>query len=132
MFSSLFRNLFSRLAPRKRPFRKAACPLAVERLEDRAVPAAVAPASGMVAWWTGDNTGVDLIGGNNATLFNGAGYAAGKVAQSFNFDGVNDRAQVADTDALKLTGSMTIEAWVRVDAYPTGRTQGSRRNLLPR
>jgi sugar lactone lactonase YvrE len=92
--------------------------LAVELLEDRAVPAAIAPPSGMVAWWTADGNGVDLIGGNNASLCNGASYAAGKVSQAFNFDGVNDRAQVADTDALKLTASMTIEGWVRADSIP--------------
>jgi hypothetical protein len=69
----------------------------------------------LISWWTADNTAVDLKGLNNASLFNGTNYVAGKVGQAFNLDGVDDRAQVADSDSLKLTGSMTIEAWVRMD-----------------
>src|SRR5947209_12269931 len=110
-FRSSTLNRTAKRSSRSRPF--------LETLEDRLVPTAVAPPSGMVAWWAADNTGVDRIGGNNATLYNGATYAAGKVAQAFSFDGVNDRAQVADADSLKLTASLTIEAWVRVDGLPT-------------
>ena len=48
-------------------------------------------------------------------MFNGTTYADGQVAQAFSFDGINDGAQVADSDSLKLTESMTIEAWILVD-----------------
>jgi hypothetical protein len=90
-------------------------PLAVERLEAREVPSAVAPASGLVSWWTADNTAADLKGLNNATLFNGTTYAAGMVGQAFNFDGVDDRTNMADSASLKLTNSLTIEGWIRAD-----------------
>lgn len=63
---------------------------------------------------------MDLIGLNNGTLISGTTFAAGKVAQAFNLDGVDDRVQVADSDSLKLTGSMTIEAWVLVRSFPAG------------
>src|SRR5262245_39229580 len=91
MFPSLFRNLFSCSASRKTPYRngkhKSACHLAVEQLEQRAVPAAIAPPTGILSWWTGDNSATDLLGVNHGSLLNGANYAAGKVAQGFNFDG---------------------------------------------
>src|SRR5207253_793407 len=66
-----------------------------------------------------NNTAADLIGGNNATLYNGVKYATGMVGQAFSFDGVNDRANVADADSLKFTASMTIEGWIKVNAFPT-------------
>src|SRR5205807_1366390 len=50
--------------------------LHLEPLEDRTVPAAVAPPSGLVSWWTADNTAADLEGLNNATLYNGTTFAA--------------------------------------------------------
>lgn len=94
--------------------------LYLEALEVRTVPTAVAAPSGLVSWWTANNTAADLIGGNNATLYNGATYAAGMVGQAFSFDGVNDRANVADADNLKFTASMTIEGWIKVNGFPTG------------
>ena len=93
--------------------------LTLETLEDRTVPSAVAPPSGLVSWWTGDNTGADLMGLNNATLSNGTTYAAGKVAQAFSFDGVDDRADLGDPDSLKFTASMSIEGWIQVNALTT-------------
>ena len=83
------------------------------------MPAAVAPPSGLVSWWTGDNTAADLLGRNNATLLNGTTYAAGQVGQALRFDGVDDRALLADSDSLKFTASMSIEAWIQVNAVTT-------------
>src|SRR5262249_27952152 len=99
--------------PRNRPSRR----LRLEPLEDRAVPAAVAPPSGLVSWWTADNSAADLKGLNNATLYNGTTYAAGEVQQAFSFDGVNDRAELGDPDSLKFTASMSIEGWIQVRGY---------------
>jgi hypothetical protein len=93
--------------------------LEVEVLEDRAVPTAVAPPSGLVSWWTGDNTAADLTGLNHATLLNGTTYAAGKVGQAFSYDGVNDRALLTDSNSLKLTPSLSIEGWIRLNAFTT-------------
>src|SRR5262249_17996491 len=56
----------------------------------------------------------------NATLYQGTTYATGEVGQAFSFDGVNDRAQVADSASLKLTSSLTIEGWIKVNGYPAG------------
>jgi hypothetical protein len=102
---------------RNRPGRR----LTLELLEDRTVPTAVAPPSGLVSWWTGDGTAADLMTRNNATMFNGVTFAPGMVGQAFSFDGVDDRVQVTDSESesLKLTASLTIEAWVLVDSFPT-------------
>src|SRR4051794_14691385 len=93
--------------------------LEAEVLEARTVPTAVAAPSGLVSWWTANSTAADVLGLNNATLYNGTTYKAGEVGNAFSFDGVNDRAQVADADSLKFTASMTIEGWIKVNAFPT-------------
>src|SRR6476659_10195430 len=88
--------------------RQSGCPrFEVETLEARNLPTAVAPPSGLVSWWTADNTAADLKGLNNATLSNGTTYAAAEVGQGFSFDGVDDRALVPDSDSLKFTASMS-------------------------
>jgi len=68
-------------------------------------------------WWPGNDSIIDLIGGNDASLTNGAGFAPGWVLQAFECDGVDDRVVVADP----LDGSLdfgpgdafTLEAWIR-------------------
>ncbi|MHB0960176.1 MAG: S8 family serine peptidase [Pirellulaceae bacterium] len=74
---------------------------------------------GLVSWWTADGASNDEVSGNHATLVSGATYATGQLGQAFSFDGVDDRALVADAESLKLTNSMTIEGWVRVDSVST-------------
>src|SRR5262249_26114418 len=86
----------------------------VEALEDRTVPTAVAAPSGLVSWWTGNNTGADAVGGNNATLLGNTTYATGEVGKAFSF-WVNDKATVPDSDSLKFTSSMSIEGWIKID-----------------
>src|SRR5262249_6256482 len=93
--------------------------LCVEMLEDRTVPTAVAPPSGLVSWWTADNTASDLMTRNNATLYNGVAYAPGEVQQAFSFDGVDDRVAVGDSASLGLTASLSIEGWILVRGYST-------------
>jgi outer membrane protein assembly factor BamB len=60
------------------------------------------------------------MGLNNATLSNGATYAAGEVGQAFSLDGFDDRAQVTDSVSLALAASLSIEGWVQVNAFPSG------------
>jgi hypothetical protein len=79
----------------------------------------------VISYWTGDNTTADAVGSNHARLVSGASYAAGQVGQAFKFDGVNDRLQVADSPSFALTGSMTIEAWVKADSVTPSGGPGS-------
>ncbi len=113
------RNIHSRSATR--PQIRNERPLRLEQLEARALLAAVAAPSGLVSWWSANGSGADAMGLNNATLYNGATYAAGEVGQAFKFDGVNDRVQVADSASLKLTGSLTIEGWINVNSFGSSR-----------
>ena len=66
--------------------------------------------AGLVAWWRAEGNALDAVAANHGTTFNGATYAAGKVGQSFQFDGVNDYVSIPDAAALK-PASLTLEAW---------------------
>jgi hypothetical protein len=76
----------------------------------------VARPSGLVAWWRAEGNTLDSISGASATLVNGASINSnGKVGQTFNFDGIDDFVRIEDRPELRITGPMSIEAWV----YPT-------------
>src|SRR5262249_43057748 len=79
----------------------------------------VAVPSGIVSWWTANGTANDFMGLNNATPI-GLTYTAGEVGQAFSFDGSDDRAQIVDNPTLQFTTSMTIEGWIKVNAFPSG------------
>lgn len=77
------------------------------------------PPSGLVSWWTGDNTTADMAGANSGTLSNGANYAAGEVAAGFNFDGVNGNFQAPTAGLPTGSADRTIELWVRINQQVT-------------
>lgn len=79
----------------------------------------VPPPSGMVAWLPGDGNANDIIGDNEGTLQNGATFAAGKVAQAFSLDGMDDYVSVANTPSLDFgTGDFTLDLWVNFASFP--------------
>jgi len=88
--------------------------LRVESLEERRLLA------GLVSHWTADNIAYDSVGTNHGTLVSGATYATGQDNQAFKLDGVDDRIVIADSESLKLTESMTIESWIKIDSFPSG------------
>ena len=77
-----------------------------------------APAD-LAAWWPGNGDGREVIrGSHDLELINGAGYAAGKVAQGFTFDGINGYGRVAahpDLDVGASAKGMSVEFWVKND-----------------
>jgi hypothetical protein len=97
--------------------------LSLESLEDRTVPTAVAVPSGIVSWWSANNTAADVYGLNNAIL-TGVTYASGEVGQAFSFDGTDDSAKVADSSSLAFTASFTIEGWIKVNGLPGSGSHG--------
>jgi hypothetical protein len=116
---------WSRSSPTRRTaHRPSRYRLAVELLEDRTVPTAVAPPSGLVSWWTADTTAADLTGRNNATLSN-VTYAAGEDGQAFNFNGSNGWAALGDPSSLAFTQSFSIEGWIKVNGLPTNYNFGT-------
>ncbi|HKO45459.1 MAG TPA: Calx-beta domain-containing protein, partial [Pyrinomonadaceae bacterium] len=98
------------------------------------------PPANMVAWWTGDDTTRDIVGGNDGTLQGNAGYAAGKVLNGFNLDGTGDYVQAPDSNSLDLTSAITMDAWVNptnanangslVDKISVGGTDGYSLDLV--
>jgi alpha-tubulin suppressor-like RCC1 family protein len=76
------------------------------------------PPAGIVGWWKGDGTAVDVVSGNNGTLVN-VGYTNGVDGQAFAFDpenypfGTYSGVQIADSPAYALTNALTIEGWIR-------------------
>jgi hypothetical protein len=82
-------------------------------LDDVQIAHTPPPVNGLISWWTGDGTASDSAGGNDASLVSGATYASGQIGSAFSFDGVDDRVQVADSESLKLTESISVEGWVK-------------------
>jgi Tol biopolymer transport system component len=84
----------------------------------------IPPPPGMVAWWSGDKTSLDPVGGINGAMMNGATFAPGKVGQAFKLDGTDDYVQIPFDSRYNFlpTGQFTIELWMN-----PGRVMGSSR-----
>ena len=65
----------------------------------------------MVAWWPGENSADDVVGGHNGTTPYGIGYAAGESGQAFNFDASQRRVFVPDSSDFVPTNGFTFEWW---------------------
>ncbi len=78
----------------------------------------ITPPLNLVSWWPGDGNANDIADGNHGTLISGTIFEAGKVNQSFSFDGNDDIIGVPDSDNLKITGSLTIDVWVYIKSFP--------------
>ena len=71
----------------------------------------------LVSWWGLDGVGTDLIGSNDGTI-NGATITNGYIGDALNFVGTNGAGSVDDNvdlgvnANLKLTGNLTVGAWV--------------------
>src|SRR5688572_18123982 len=79
-----------------------------------AVPV-VAP-SGIVGWWPGDGSAIDIVNANNGTVGGGADFSSGEVDQGFHFPGTGI-VSVPDSNALDLS-RLTMEAWISLEAPP--------------
>lgn len=77
----------------------------------------VPPPPGLVNWWPGDGSAVDLIEGGSGTLFNGATFSTGLVGGAFSFDGVDDYADASGTQLADLQ-QLSIDAWVKIFSLP--------------
>jgi hypothetical protein len=69
-------------------------------------------ATGLVAWWKGENNAYDSVGGNHGSWIGTSAYSAGQVGQAFSFDGTDDNVGVSHNANLNLAGSQTIQLWV--------------------
>ncbi|MGH7961349.1 MAG: LamG-like jellyroll fold domain-containing protein [Candidatus Binatia bacterium] len=82
------------------------------------------PPDDLVSWYPGDGNAFDIQGANDGTRQNGATFAAGKVDQAFSLDGVDDHVSLGNPANLRLTGSLTIDAWVKPNDFVEGEIKG--------
>jgi RHS repeat-associated protein len=83
--------------------------------------------SGLVAWWPGNGTPIEKIGGKYGILCNGSTFAQGKVATSFAFDGINDNvwmpAQTNYNIGTSASG-FSLEFWIKPGVMQDGTVLG--------
>jgi hypothetical protein len=81
------------------------------------------PQNGLVGWWTFDgkhmsgNRAFDASGqGNYGTLTGSNGLPVrtiGKIGQGLSFDGVDDYVELGTPSIIRITGSITLSAWIK-------------------
>jgi len=90
--------------------------------------------NGLVGYWDAANprsysgtglTANGLIGGIGGTLVNGVGFTSSN-SGSFVFDGTNDYFESPHSDALNISGSITVDVWV----YLTSLSNSGDMNLI--
>ena len=72
------------------------------------------PGPGLVGWWPGDGSMVDVVGGNDGSAGFLMLYSVGKVGQAFDLDGTGPIT--VPYDPILSPQSITIEAWLYPDA----------------
>ncbi|PWU11254.1 MAG: hypothetical protein C5B50_23755 [Verrucomicrobia bacterium] len=82
------------------------------------------PAS-LIAWWQGEGSAQDTVGGNDGVLVGGAGYGPAIVNQGFVLSGNRSFVQLANLPALH-SQSFTIEAWIKRASAVSATASGSR------
>jgi len=94
--------------------------IAFWQMNQGAQAAMVYPHPGLVGWWRFDEGSGTVAGdssgnGNNGTIY-GATWATGRYGQALSFDGVSNYAGVPDSSSLRVTGAITLEAWVKTNS----------------
>jgi hypothetical protein len=75
-------------------------------------------AASSVSRWPAEKHARDVVSEHDGRLVGGVKYVPAVVGQGFFFDGQDDAVSIPDVEALRLTQSLTISGWVRVDGYP--------------
>jgi VCBS repeat-containing protein len=87
-------------------------------------PECVNHPSDLVAWYPANGNVFDVMGGNHATLQNGATFAAGMVGQAFDLNNDGNATNQASSDIVRVprTSSLepqrlSVDAWVYARSY---------------
>ena len=78
------------------------------------------PIPNLVAWWRGENNGLDESANYPAVWNTGEAYVAGKSGNAYSFTGAS-YLSVANNAALNFTGPFTISAWVQSSSFASSR-----------
>jgi hypothetical protein len=76
-------------------------------------------------WHFNENSGstaYDETADNHDGTITGATWTTGKFGAALDFDGTGDHVHVSSTDALKIAGPLTVEAWVNPRSFRSGTT----------
>ena len=82
-------------------------------------------APGPVSAWRGEENALDRNEKNSGTLIGGVSFVPAMAGQGFRFNGVDGAVNVPDSESLKITGSLTISAWLHVEAFPSAEQGGA-------
>ncbi|MBL9175133.1 MAG: hypothetical protein JNL10_16460, partial [Verrucomicrobiales bacterium] len=73
--------------------------------------------AGVLGWWPGDGSVLDVVGGNNGALRGGASAGPGLNQQAFALNGTSAFVEITNAAALNVgAGDFTVSAWVRFDS----------------
>lgn len=73
----------------------------------------------LISLWRGEgDTALDQTERNSGTVQGGVTFVPAMMGRGFRFNGVDGAVSVPDGDSLKITGSLTLSAWVHVEAFP--------------
>jgi RHS repeat-associated protein len=76
-----------------------------------AVLVCVPPPAGLISWWPGEGSALDLAAANDGLAEDGATFASGLVGQAFRFDGVDDLIRIASSRTTGFGGAFSVEFW---------------------
>ncbi len=79
------------------------------------------PTIGLVSWWAGDGDACDLGVGNDGETVGDVLYEPTTAGQAFSFSGAGDHVRVGNPASLRITGSLTLAAWVRPEPLYAGQ-----------
>jgi hypothetical protein len=74
--------------------------------------------AGLVAYYPAEGNALDVVGIHHGTNQNGAGFAAGKIGQTFSLDGIND---IVHLGFWSPGSQWTVAAWANPSSTPSGR-----------
>jgi hypothetical protein len=82
------------------------------------------PTNGLVGYWPFNGNANDESGNGNHGTVNGATLTTDKngvFAKAYNFDGVDDFIQIANSSSLSFSGNnISISFWINVQSFPSG------------
>ena len=87
-----------------------------------AAPVGANPDPGLVGLWHFDTDANDSTANHNdGTLMGNAYLTTGYFGNAVSLDGSGDYVTVADSASLDISGAITVEAWVNVSSYTSGK-----------